>query len=90
MGSAKYAAWKDGKFSFSDLVGRKRSKEWGTHRYEKSLAELGTNARNYLIALKGHAFGYTVKEVQRLAKEIDARIEEIIDGEQRWSGKNFH
>jgi len=40
LGPAKYAAWKDGKFTLADVVGRKRSKEWGTHRYEKSLAQL--------------------------------------------------
>jgi SPP1 gp7 family putative phage head morphogenesis protein len=40
LGPAKYAAWKDGKFTLSDLVGRKRSREWGTMRYEKSLNEL--------------------------------------------------
>jgi len=40
LGPAKYAAWKDGKFTLSDLVGRRRSREWGTHRYEKSLVQL--------------------------------------------------
>jgi len=40
LGPAKYAAWKDGKFTLADVVGRSRSKEWGTHRYEKSLAQL--------------------------------------------------
>ncbi len=41
LGPAKWAAWKDGKFALADVVGRKRSREWGTHRYEKSLKELG-------------------------------------------------
>ena len=40
LGQAKYKAWKDGQFTLSDLVGRKRSKIWGTMRYEKSLKEL--------------------------------------------------
>ena len=40
LGPAKWAAWKDGKFALADVVGRKRSREWGTHRYEKSLAQL--------------------------------------------------
>jgi len=41
LGPAKWAAWKDGQFALPDVVGRKRSREWGTHRYEKSLKELG-------------------------------------------------
>jgi SPP1 gp7 family putative phage head morphogenesis protein len=40
LGQAKYKAWKDGQFTLSDLVGRKRSKIWGTMRYEKSLNKL--------------------------------------------------
>jgi len=48
LGPAKYAAWKDGKFTLSDLVGRKRSREWGTHRYERSLQDLiGDKAKEY-------------------------------------------
>jgi hypothetical protein len=57
LGPAKYAAWKDGKFTLSDLVGRKRSREWGTHRYERSLQDLiGDKAKEYTrLALTGIA-----------------------------------
>lgn len=48
LGQAKYSAWKDGKFTLSDLVGRKRSAVWGTYRYERSLEELGINYRDYI------------------------------------------
>lgn len=73
LGPAKYAAWKDGKFILSDIVGRKRSKEWGTHRYEKSLAELlGTErAKGYTrLALMGvarNAGEYSVGDLIRVA-----------------------
>lgn len=40
LGAAKWAAWKDGKFELSDLVGRKYDKVWGGMRYEKSLSEI--------------------------------------------------
>lgn len=89
LGPAKYAAWKDGKFALSDIVGRARSKEWGTHRYEKSLTELGIDARKYLIAPKKNVFGKTREEVEKIAKEIDARMQEIVGGKQKWSGKIF-
>lgn len=48
LGPAKYAAWREGKFTLSDLAGRKRSAVWGTYRYEKSLRELGLKAGEYL------------------------------------------
>ncbi|MFA6046179.1 MAG: phage minor head protein [Phycisphaerales bacterium] len=40
MGPAKYAAWKDDQFALKDMVGRSRSKEWGTHRFERSLTDI--------------------------------------------------
>lgn len=43
LGPAKYAAYRDGKLSLTDLVGQAHSAAWGSHRYERSLAEiLGT------------------------------------------------
>ncbi len=63
LGPAKYAACKAGKFTLTDLVGRERSREWGTHRYEKSLAELGINARQYFVAPARRVFGYTGEEL---------------------------
>ncbi|GIV63923.1 MAG: phage minor head protein [Chloroflexota bacterium] len=73
LGPAKYAAWRDGKFALSDLVGRKRSKEWGTHRYEKSRAELlgGERAKGYTrLALMGAVKSgrqYSVSDLIRVA-----------------------
>jgi SPP1 gp7 family putative phage head morphogenesis protein len=90
LGPAKYAAWKDGKFTLSDLVGRKRSREWGTHRYEKSLAELGIDARSYFVVPKRSVFGKNVEQLVELARDLDARLGDIlgdIGGKQRWSGK---
>lgn len=58
LGPAKYAAWKEGEFSLSDIVGRSRSKEWGTHRFEKSLVQLlgEKKAKGYTrLALMGAA-----------------------------------
>jgi len=40
LGPAKWAAWKEGKFELSDLVGRKYDKVWGGMTYEKSLSEI--------------------------------------------------
>jgi SPP1 gp7 family putative phage head morphogenesis protein len=73
LGPAKYAAWKDGKFTLADIVGRARSKEWGTHRYEKSLAQLlgAEKAKGYTrLALMGaarNAGQYSVSDLIRVA-----------------------
>lgn len=72
LGPAKYAAWKDGKFTLSDLVGRKRSREWGTHRYERSLQDLiGDKAKEYtrlaLMGIARRAGNYTVDDLIRVA-----------------------
>lgn len=73
LGPAKWAAWKDVKFTLSDLVGQKRSKEWGTHRYEKSLVELlgAEKAKGYTrLALMGtakNAGQYSVSDLIRIA-----------------------
>ncbi len=73
LGPAKYAAWKDGKFTLSDGVGRKWSRKWGTHRYEKSLKEiLGTEtAKGYTrMALMGavqQMGDYSVDDLIRVA-----------------------
>ncbi|MEZ0396822.1 MAG: phage minor head protein [Anaerolineales bacterium] len=73
LGPAKYAAWRDGKFALSDIVGRARSREWGTHRYEKSLAELlgAEKAKGYTrLALMGAAKDagqYSVSDLIRIA-----------------------
>jgi SPP1 gp7 family putative phage head morphogenesis protein len=40
LGPARYEAWINGKFVLTDIVGRAYSREWGSHRYAKSLAEL--------------------------------------------------
>jgi len=40
LGPAKYEAWINGEFDLADIVGRAYSREWGSHRYEKSLREL--------------------------------------------------
>lgn len=72
LGPAKWAAWRDGKFILSDLGGRKRSREWGTHRYERSLQDLiGDKAKEYTrLALMGvarRAGNYTVDDLIRVA-----------------------
>lgn len=45
LGMGKWQAWKEGKITLDSnqetgIVGRKRSKVWGSHRYERSLREL--------------------------------------------------
>lgn len=72
LGPAKFAAWKEGQFTLSDLVGRIRSIIWGTHRYEKSLQDLmGKKAKDYIrLALTGaaqRAGNYTVDDLIRIA-----------------------
>ena len=89
LGPAKWAAWKDGKFTLSDLVGRKRSREWGTHRYEKSLAELGIQWSKYYKHRKRKEVGFTAEKAVELAKILDARMGELlgdIGDKQKWSG----
>jgi hypothetical protein len=41
LGPAKYMAYREGKITLSDLVGRGHSKLWGSMRYERSLKDLG-------------------------------------------------
>lgn len=89
LGPAKYAAWKDGQFALSDVVGRARSREWGTHRYEKTLVELlgEKKARGYTrLALMGaakNAGQYSVSDLIRVAglglrKLDDHELQEIV------------
>ena len=52
LGPAKYAAWKEGEFQFSDLVGQKFSKEWGWTHHERSLNDLiGVNHASKYVDL---------------------------------------
>ncbi|KPL70106.1 hypothetical protein ADN00_18870 [Ornatilinea apprima] len=72
FGPAKYAAWKDGQFTLSDIVGRKRSREWGTHRYERSLQDLiGEKAKEYTrlarMGMAQRAGNYTVDDLVHIA-----------------------
>lgn len=73
LGPAKYAAWKEGEFSLSDIAGRAWSREWGTHRFEKSLMQLlgEKKAKGYTrLALMGvarNAGQYSVDDLIRLA-----------------------
>ncbi len=58
MRPTKWSAWKDGKLTLGDLVGSRRSREWGTMRYERSLADLlgAEQAKGYTrLALLGLA-----------------------------------
>lgn len=87
LGPAKYAAWKNDHLTLSELVGRKRSAVWGTHRYEKSLAELGLDARKFYALPKRKVFGLDRDQLVDLGKTIDVELERILGGEQRWSGR---
>jgi SPP1 gp7 family putative phage head morphogenesis protein len=40
LGPAKFAAWRDGEFKLSDLVGYRDDPKWGPSRYEKSLRDI--------------------------------------------------
>lgn len=86
LGPAKWAAWKDGKFTLADVVGRSRSKEWGTHRYEKSLAQLlGTEkAKGYTrLALMGAARNADQYSVSDLIRVAGLGLRELSDDELR-------
>lgn len=89
LGPAKYAAWKEGKFKLSDLVGRKYDPQWGWTRYEKSLVELlgKEEAKGYTrLALMGvakNAGNYSVDDLVRIAgvglRELtDAEVTKIV------------
>lgn len=43
MGRAKYQAWKDGKITLDDMVGRHQDARWGTMRTERSLKAIQEN-----------------------------------------------
>lgn len=73
LGAAKWAAWKEGKFKLSDLVGMKYDQVWGGMRYEKSLTDLiGVDqAKGYTrLALMGvakNAGNYSADDLIRMA-----------------------
>ncbi len=50
LGNAKYAAWQDGAFDFSDLAGTHHSDRWGNSVRERSLASIvgAERAREYI------------------------------------------
>lgn len=52
LGPAKYAAWKDGAITLDEnpvtgVVGRRWDPHWGSMRYERSLKEMGIDAKQY-------------------------------------------
>ncbi|GAP14887.1 phage Mu protein F like protein [Longilinea arvoryzae] len=48
LGPAKYAAWRDGRFTLSQIVGRRNDPRWGSMRFERNLKDLiGEDATNY-------------------------------------------
>lgn len=85
VGQAKYEAMRQGKITLTDLVGRRRSNVWGTHRYEKSLAELNLNAREFYVAPKRRVFGMDTEQLLAFAKEIDVELEKMFGGVQKWN-----
>jgi hypothetical protein len=48
LGPAKWQAWMQGDITLGDLVGVRDDGAWGRSIYERSLRELGLNARDYL------------------------------------------
>lgn len=84
LGPAKWAAWKDGRFVLSDIVGRARSKEWGTHRFEKSLVQLlgEEKAKGYTrLALMGAARNAGQYSVDDLIRVAGLGLRELTPGE---------
>jgi hypothetical protein len=73
LGPAKFAAYKDGAFKLSDLVGERTNLRWGSMRYEKSLTEiLGKEKANAYtrLALLGaarNAPGYSANDLVQVA-----------------------
>jgi hypothetical protein len=73
LGPAKWAAWKDGRFQFADLVGRKHSPVWGWMRHERSLQDIvGVDAakgytRLALMQIAEHAPNYPADDLIKMA-----------------------
>lgn len=71
-GPVKFAAYKDGTFQLSDLVGETTNSRWGAMRYEKSLKEvLGEEkAKEYtrlaLLGVARNAPGYSADDLIRV------------------------
>ncbi len=86
LGLAKWAAWKDGQFTLSDLVGQTESTIWGTHRYEKSLVQLlgAEKAKGYTrLALMGAARNAGQYSVSDLIRVAGLGLRELSDDELR-------
>lgn len=81
LGPAKYAAWKEGKFTLTDLVGRKYDPQWGWTGYEKSLTELGLNKTEWLNK-------YRANPVKELISINDA-VDQILELHKQTGGATF-
>jgi hypothetical protein len=71
LGPAKYAAYKDGAFKLSDLVGETTNSRWGSMRYEKSLVELGLSSNEWLAKYRENP----AKELIPIQEAVDQILE---------------
>lgn len=55
-------------------MGRVRSNEWGTHRYEKSLAELGIDARKCLKR------SWSSDKIEKIAQKLMRSLVRLLAG----------
>lgn len=79
MGPAKFEAWQRGDISLDDLVGVRQDGEWGGALYEKSLKELGLDARDYLPKAPLRGLGPRGSEAVRQSEitHLEASMERI-------------
>lgn len=63
LGSSKYAAWQNGTISLPDLVGEKQSAEYGRMFYERSLREMGIDAREEVRIYKESLDSVKISEI---------------------------
>lgn len=92
LGNAAYEAYRAGAVSLQDFVGRRRSREWGTTRYGRSLREIlgSEEARRWM---QGRAGNVPVSSggsesprarVERLIQEGKISREAVAEAERCW------
>ena len=68
LGPAKFAAWRDGRFTLKEIIGRRRSERWGSMRFEKSLKDL----------IGDEAEGYTRLALSQAMKSASTSVDDLV------------
>lgn len=90
LGNAGYEAYKAGAVRLQDFVGQKRSPEWGTTRYARSLRQiLGAEEawKWYMLTPRHVTAPFTVQQrVQAMVARVDGPLARLTRTNSTWNG----